>query len=77
METKLRKSLYQGVIAHLKNFHIQRGFSISSQIQRFQKQFCSARFAEEWAVENKKHLLIDTCNFVLGKFPFPWLSLLI
>lgn len=28
-------------------------------------------------VEDKKHLLVNTCNFVLDKFPFLWLSLLI
>lgn len=77
METKFRKALYHGVLSPPKNFHIQWGISISFQIERFQKQFCSARFAEEWVIEDKNHLLINTCNFILGKFPFPWLSLLI
>lgn len=28
-------------------------------------------------LEDKKHRLINTCNFALDKFTFPWLSLLI
>jgi len=55
VETKLRKSLYQGVISPPTNFHNQWGISISFQVQRFQKQFCSARFAEERVAEDKKH----------------------
>lgn len=67
VETKLRESLYQVWCHLLKAF----------RIQRFQNQFCSARFAEEWAVEDKKHLLINTCNIFLDKFLFSWLWLLI